>query len=369
MNAIRRSQERNEKINQTNGASKRGEISDSEPSFPLMVSTGDYETDAVVAYAIGDTTYEIQDSVMVGHFDANGKDTVRRIYLTKVDKGLEDIIAKFEWAGYTSNVKEGYIEFINPDIKQFEKLLDLIDENRYGNTAKETTNDAADVTFGTRRDRLAAYEAWLQSGKGDENREVRDFVRQAKERLEAESGGDGGNDGDSGNGGPHNGEPKGFSDAYQSLSTPDERAKSYKKAVETYRSNQQLLKAAAPNKKSQAYPLTGPRSGGQSSEMRGKGFPGFNYNVNENGTAVNADAEAILIESYLNSTVNSKYLGQLLRESGMDNKTIKEVTPPHRGLLVWKETFDRKGHAMLNVVAGEKHCVPVSTNDCLSAMC
>ena len=264
MNAIRRSQELNEKIKQANETYKRGEISDSElelarenagdemksivneidsmdedqkrnflklmsggePSFPLTVSTGDYETDAVVAYAIGDTTYEIQDSVMVGHFDANGKDTVRRIYLTKVDKGLEDIIAKFEWAGYTSNVKEGYIEFINPDIKQFEKLLDLIDENRYGNTAKETTNDAADVTFGTRRDRLAAYEAWLQSGKGDENREFRDFVRQAKERLEAESGGDGvnkaknsassqvngdgGNDGDSGNGGPYNGEPKKF---------------------------------------------------------------------------------------------------------------------------------------------------------------
>ena len=309
MNSIRRSQELNEKINQKNEAYKRGKISDSElelarenasdemksivneidsmdenqkrnflklmsgsePSFPLTVSTGDYETDAVVAYAIGNTTYEIQDSVMVGHFDANGKDTVRRIYLTKVDKGLEDIIAKFEWAGYALNVKEGYIEFINPDINQFGKLLDVIDENRYGNTAKETTNDAADVTFGTRRDRIAAYEAWLQSGKGDENRELRDFVRQAKERLEAESGGDGGNDGDSGNGGPHNADPK--------------------------------------------------------------------------------------------------YLGQLLRESGMDNKTIKEVTPPHRGLLAWKETFDRKGHAILNIVAGEKHCVPVSTNDCLSAMC
>ena len=296
MNSIRRSQELNEKIKQTNEASKRDEISDSElelarenagdemksivneidsmdenqkrnslklmsgsePSFPLTVSTGDYETDAVVAYAIGNTTYEIQDSVMVGHFDANGKDTVRRIYLTKVDKGLEDIIAKFEWAGYTSNVKEGYIEFINPDIKQFEKLLDLIDENRYGNTAKETTNDAADVTFGTRRDRIAAYEAWLQSGKGDENRELRDFVRQAKERLEAESGGDGGNDGDSGNGGPYNGKPKSFSGAYQNHSTPDERAKAYRKAEETYQSNQQLLKDAAPNKKVRLIPLRGP---------------------------------------------------------------------------------------------------------------
>ena len=142
--------------------------------------------------------------------------------------------------------------------------MDLIDENRYGNTAKETTNDAADVTFGTRRDRLAAYEAWLQSGKGDENRELRDFVRQAKERLEAESGGDGvnkaknsassqvngdGNDGDNGNGGPYNGEPKSFSGAYQNHSTPDERAKAYRKAEETYRSNQQLLKDTAQTKK------------------------------------------------------------------------------------------------------------------------
>lgn len=59
--------------------------------------------------------------------------------------------------------------------------------------------------------------------------------------------------------------------------------------------------------------------------MRGKGFPDFNSNVSENGTAVNTDAEASLIESHLNSNVDSECLGQLLRESGMDNKTIKEV--------------------------------------------
>lgn len=59
--------------------------------------------------------------------------------------------------------------------------------------------------------------------------------------------------------------------------------------------------------------------------MRGKGFPDFNSNISENGTAVNTDAEASLIESRLNSNVDSKYLGQLLRESGMDNKTIKEA--------------------------------------------
>ena len=59
--------------------------------------------------------------------------------------------------------------------------------------------------------------------------------------------------------------------------------------------------------------------------MRGKGFPDFNSNVSENGTAVNTDTEASLIESHLNSNVDSKYLDQLLRESGMDNKTIKGV--------------------------------------------
>ena len=48
----------------------------------------------------------------------------------------------------------------------------------------------------------------------------------------------------------------------------------------------------------------------------------------------------------------------------MDNKTIKEVTSA-KGVfsLAWKETFDGKGHAMLNIIAGEKHSLPVSTND------
>ena len=48
---------------------------------------------------------------------------------------------------------------------------------------------------------------------------------------------------------------------------------------------------AKAKKKSQAYPPSGPRSGGQSSEMRGKGFPDFNSNVSENGTAVNTDTD------------------------------------------------------------------------------
>lgn len=47
---------------------------------------------------------------------------------------------------------------------------------------------------------------------------------------------------------------------------------------------------AKTKKKSQAYPPSGPRSGGSFSEMRGKGFPDFNSNVSENGTAVNTDA-------------------------------------------------------------------------------
>ena len=59
--------------------------------------------------------------------------------------------------------------------------------------------------------------------------------------------------------------------------------------------------------------------------MRGKGFPDLNSNISENGIAVNTDAEASLIESRLNSNVDSKYLDQSLREFGMDNKTIKGV--------------------------------------------
>ena len=162
------------------------------------------------------------------------------------------------------NVKENYIEFVNPPVDQFKEFtIDILGQG-YVDREKGTSSIQADVAFGTRRDRLLSYETWLESDKGKENREFRDFVRQAKERLEAESGGDGGNkakngassqvngggnDGDNGNGGPYNGKPKSFSDAYQNPSALDERAKAYKKAEETYQSNQQLLKDAAPNKK------------------------------------------------------------------------------------------------------------------------
>ncbi len=78
--------------------------------------------------------------------------------------------------------------------------------------------------------------------------------------------------------------------------TGNERTKACRKAEETYRSNQQLLKDATPNKK-----------------------------ANLKTAANYTNAEASLIESRLNSNVDSKYLGQLLRESGMDNKTIKEA--------------------------------------------
>lgn len=84
------------------------------------------------------------------------------------------------------------------------------------------------------------------------------------------------NGGGDGNGGPYNGKPKDFSDAYKKPSTPDERTKAYKKAEDTYQSNQQLLKDAAPNKK-----------------------------VNLKTATDYANAEASLVESYLNSNVDS----------------------------------------------------------------
>lgn len=88
--------------------------------------------------------------------------------------------------------------------------------------------------------------------------------------------GDGGNGENNGNGEYHNGKPKSFSDTYQSPSTPDERTKAYRKAEDTYQSNQQLLKDAAPNKK-----------------------------VNLKTATDYANAEASLVESYLNSNVDS----------------------------------------------------------------
>ena len=163
------------------------------------------------------------------------------------------------------NVKENYIEFVNSPVDQFKEFtIDILGQG-YVDREKGTSSIQADVAFGTRRDRLLSYETWLESDKGKENREFRDFVRQAKERLEAESGGDGvnkaknsassqvngdgGNEGSNGNGGPYNGKSKSFSGAYQNHSTPDERAKAYRKAEETYRSNQQLLKDTAQTKK------------------------------------------------------------------------------------------------------------------------
>lgn len=88
--------------------------------------------------------------------------------------------------------------------------------------------------------------------------------------------GDGGNDGGNGNGGPYNGKPKVSSDAYQNPSTADERTKAYRKAEETYQSNQQILKDAAPNKKVDLKTAT-------------------DY----------ANAEASFVESYLNNNVDS----------------------------------------------------------------
>lgn len=88
--------------------------------------------------------------------------------------------------------------------------------------------------------------------------------------------GDGGNSENNGNGESHNGKQKNVSDTYQSPSTPDERTKAYRKAEETYQSNQQLLKDAAPNKK-----------------------------VNLKTATDYANAEASLVESYLNSNVDS----------------------------------------------------------------
>lgn len=88
--------------------------------------------------------------------------------------------------------------------------------------------------------------------------------------------GDGGNSENNGNGESHNGKQKNVSDTYQSPSTPDERTKAYRKAEDTYQSNQQLLKDAAPNKK-----------------------------VNLKTATDYANAEASLVESYLNSNVDS----------------------------------------------------------------
>lgn len=93
---------------------------------------------------------------------------------------------------------------------------------------------------------------------------------------QAQVNGDGGNDENNGNGESHNGKQKNVSDTYQNPSTPDERTKAYRKAEETYQSNQQLLKDAAPNKK-----------------------------VNLKTATDYANAEASLIESYINSNVDS----------------------------------------------------------------
>ena len=163
-----------------------------EPSFPLQIDTGDFAEDAIRAFAIGDLAFEIQDTIMVGHFDPAGKNRVFGISLTRVDEGLEDIIAKFKWEGYTLDVKGKSISFVDPDEEQLRTFLIQLIENGYAKpeTAK-TTADAANVQFAGRSDRLDAYETWLQSHDREQDGELFRFVREAYERLKGSLSGSG----------------------------------------------------------------------------------------------------------------------------------------------------------------------------------
>ncbi len=110
---------------------------------------------------------------------------------------------------------------------------------------------------------------YQETNRGGDDANVQGSQTQENPTINKNGGGDG-------NGGPYNGKPKAFSDAYQSPSTPDERTKAYRKAEETYQSNQQLLKDAAPNKKVDLKTAT-------------------DY----------ANAEASFVESFINNNVDS----------------------------------------------------------------
>ena len=208
---------------------------------------------------------------------------------------------------FNAGNKKGFLYSISDIVKQDAKTLDCYDSNiqdlgkiyekvfgfkvasemdynmeydhdsiamNHGNpTVSFMVNTDADVEtkhFG--KDDYDAAKAYQMSFvKDNESNETK-----SNASSQVQINGDDGNDGGNGNGGPYNGKPKVSSDAYQNPSTADERTKAYRKAEETYQSNQQLLKDAAPNKK-----------------------------VNLKTATDYANAEASLVESYLNNNVDS----------------------------------------------------------------
>ena len=86
------------------------------------------------------------------------------------------------------DVKGKSISFVDSD----EERLDLLEENGYSDKEKTgTAADAANVQFAGRSDRLDAYEAWLQSHAGEQDRQLRGFVWEAYERLKGSLNGSG----------------------------------------------------------------------------------------------------------------------------------------------------------------------------------
>ncbi len=92
--------------------------------------------------------------------------------------------------------------------------------------------------------------------------------------------------------------------------------------------------------KSQAYPLSGPRSGGQSSEMRGKGFPDFDSNLNENGTAVNTDVRDERAKAYRKAEETYQSNQQLLKDAAPNKKVdLKTATDYANAEAIFVESF------------------------------
>lgn len=273
-----------------------------EPSLSIDLGNISQENADLASSLMADLGYQQQESSIAynlvspeefNSLPAENKAILFQIKLGK-DADVNAIKKYFRDNKIAATVTENKIMFLKSFLYDFDGSFDnakafTLEIDKYcdtlkadGKLGKDSTIEQTPVNerYNSRDARSVLYE---RNGiQNDNSRTIRggDDTNvqgsQTQENPTINKNGDGGNDGGNGNGGPYNGKPKTFSDAYQNPSTADERTKAYRKAEETYQSNQQLLKDAAPNKK-----------------------------VNLKTATDYANAEASFVESYLNNNVDS----------------------------------------------------------------
>ena len=268
-----------------------------EPSLSIDLGNISQENADLASSLMADLGYQQQESSIAynlvspeefNSLPAENKAILFQIKLGK-DADVNAIKKYFRDNKIAATVTENKIMFLKSFLYDFDGSFDnakafTLEIDKYcdtlkadGKLGKDSTIEQTPVNerYNSRDARSVLYERnGIQNDnsrtiRGGDDANVQGSQTQENPTINKNGGGDG-------NGGPYNGKPKAFSDAYQSPSTPDERTKAYRKAEDTYQSNQQLLKDAAPNKKVDLKTAT-------------------DY----------ANAEASFVESYLNNNVDS----------------------------------------------------------------